>query len=347
MDDIGKVVTIIGIVAVGMVVVFLAWLDYDNKLSDDYNKVVNDYDALLADYNNLVDYEEDLLNDYDELVADYNNLVDYEEDLLNDYNKVVNDYDALLADYNNLVDYEEDLLNDYDALLADYNNLVDYEEDLLNDYDELVADYNEQYPITTISDTEVGWEFYDSKGNFYSWSMPITTYENLIQPSREYSLHQTYDNPKHVTINGRTVPVLNLDGFARESFSNVIDQVYDNSYDDSDFIYEVWYIVSQMTVYDEDITPESEGRFALETFTRTGGDCEDLVILVADMLMSSSHTRHWDFQYVMMDSDNLLDPQDIDHVILYVDDGQYGYYIEATAPPSWDHYPKRSLWLVV
>ena len=84
-----------------------------------------------------------------------------------------------------------------------------------------------------------------------------------------------------------------------------------------------------MTVYDEDVTLESEGRFALETFTRAGGDCEDLVILIADMLMSSSHTKDWEFQYGMMDSDNPLDPQKMNHVILYVYDGQYGYYIEA------------------
>ena len=26
------------------------------------------------------------------------------------------------------------------------------------------------------------------------------------------------------------------------------------------------------------------------------------------------------------------------HVIIYVDDGTYNYYIEATAEPSWDYY---------
>ena len=40
-----------------------------------------------------------------------------------------------------------------------------------------------------------------------------------------------------------------------------------------------------------------------------------------------------------MDSDNPLDPQDMNHVILYVDDGQDAYFIEATASPSWDYYP--------
>ena len=46
---------------------------------------------------------------------------------------------------------------------------------------------------------------------------------------------------------------------------------------------------------------------------------EDLVILIADMLMSSSHTGQWKFQYVIMDSDNPRDPQRVNHVILAVD----------------------------
>ena len=61
-----------------------------------------------------------------------------------------------------------------------------------------------------------------------------------------------------------------------------------------------------MTVYDKDVDERSEGRFAVETFTRTGGDCEDLVILIADMLMSSSHTRNWTFEYIIIDNDNPL-----------------------------------------
>ena len=77
----------------------------------------------------------------------------------------------------------------------------------------------------------------------------------------------------------------------------------------------------------------------LETFTRTGGDCEDLTILVADMLMSSSRTSDWSFEYVLFDADNPTNPQEVNHVILVVHDEQYGYFIEATAPPSWDHYP--------
>ena len=280
--------------------------------------------VMLDDYNTL-------LTEYNELLADYNTLLDNRNEWRDGYNE-------LLADYNTLLDNRNEWRDGYNELLADYNTLLDNRNALYNDYNKLPDDYN-TYPITIISGTNVHWQFYDSKGNYYEWFMPITTYENLIQPSRDYSLYQTYDNPKYINLNGHDVPVPNFDGFVRDSFSKVIDGIYDNSYDNPDFIYEVWYVVSQLTVYDEDVTPESEGRYALETFTRTGGDCEDLVILIADMLMSSSHTSHWEFQYVMMDLDNPLDPQDMNHVILSVDDGHYEYFIEATGPPSWDYFP--------
>ena len=188
---------------------------------------------------------------------------------------------------------------------------------------------------TTIDGTEVSWDIADSKGNTYWWSMPVTTYEDSIVESRYHVRDKV-----NLSLDGETLRVVSLDGFVRESFVNVIDNIYDNSHGNSDFIWEVWHVVSQLTVYDEDIHEHSEGRYALETLTRGGGDCEDLVILVADMLMSSSHTDGWTIQYVMMDSDSPTDPQDVDHVILYVHDGERAHYIEATAPPSWDYYPE-------
>ena len=191
------------------------------------------------------------------------------------------------------------------------------------------------YGTTIIDGTEVTWDIADSKGHTYRWSMPVTTYEDNIVESRYHVRDKV-----NLDLDGETLRVVSLDGFVKESFVNVIDGIYDNSHDNSDFIWEVWYVVSQLTVYDSDIHEYSEGRYALETLTRGGGDCEDLVILVADMLMSSSHTDGWTIQYVMMDSDNPTDAQDVNHVVLYVYDGEYEHFVEATASPSWDYYPE-------
>lgn len=187
---------------------------------------------------------------------------------------------------------------------------------------------------TTIKGTDVHWEFFDSKWNYYSWSMPVVTYENTVVKSRDLVRDKI-----NLQLDDSTIRTVNFDGFVRMDFAKVIDSIYDNSYDNSDFIWEVWHIVSQLTVYDEDLHEYSEGRYALETLTRGGGDCEDLVILVADMLMSSQYTSGWTFEYVYMDADNPTDPQTMNHVILAVNDGEYMHYIEATGPPSWDYFP--------
>ena len=43
------------------------------------------------------------------------------------------------------------------------------------------------YPKTTIQNTMINWNVYDSKGNSYSWSIPIIEYENSIKDSAIYS----------------------------------------------------------------------------------------------------------------------------------------------------------------
>lgn len=195
---------------------------------------------------------------------------------------------------------------------------------------------------TTIHNSTVSWAFTDSKGNLYEWDMPIETYENQIKDSEALS---AYNSESHTLLlsSGDTVIMTAFEGFVVESFDQVIDDVYENSRDDYDFIHEVWHIVSQMTVYAEDVDPSSEGRFALETFTRGGGDCEDLAILVADMLRSSSHTQDWDIQLAYIDADNPKSPQTANHVVVFVDYGESTVIVEATAEPDtysdYSHYP--------
>lgn len=240
--------------------------------------------------------------------------------------------------YEESKEYSQDLYGEYQQVNKDskfwkneYDKSFEYGADL---YDEL------QKPKTVIQGTEIEWTFNDSKGNSYTWSMPVKTYEDLIPYSYDKSVYQSKITPKYLELDdGSTISTVNLDGFILESFSNVVDDIYDNSKDNTDFIFEVWYVVSQLTVYDLDIDSSSEGRYALETFSRGGGDCEDLSILIADMLKSSKHTKDWKFQYIYFDINNPSRANTVNHLILFVDDGQYSYHIEATAEPRWDYYP--------
>ena len=170
--------------------------------------------------------------------------------------------------------------------------------------------------------------------------MPVNTYEDLLRDSDKLSKYNTNVKPKSLVNDyGEKFTIVSLDGFTyKGAFDNIIDDLYENSDNNVDFIWEVWTLVSQLTVYDKDVDEFSEGRYALETLTRTGGDCEDLAILIGNMLYSSSYTKDWTIQYVYMDSDNPNNPKEPNHVIIYVDDGTYNYSIEATSEPSWDYY---------
>jgi len=72
-------------------------------------------------------------------------------------------------------------------------------------------------------------------------------------------------------------------------------------------------------------------RYAIETLTRGGGDCEDTVILMADMLRSSKYTEDWIIQMVYFDSVSPNNPKKVDHVALAVDTGEKCGILETTS----------------
>ncbi len=179
-----------------------------------------------------------------------------------------------------------------------------------------------QKPQTVISKEEVQWTLYDSKGNQYYWAMPVTSYESLVQSNYYPTMNLKLPDGKIVTVG-------DFSKYVGTNFSQVIDQIYDNA-NAEDFIYEVWYITSQLTVYSQDIGEDP--RYALETLTRGGGDCEDTAILMADMIKSSSHTKNWKLQLVYFDSDNYQNPKTINHVALSIDMGDgVSHVFETTA----------------
>ena len=177
------------------------------------------------------------------------------------------------------------------------------------------------------------WDFTDSRGNPYHWDMPMSSYDALVAKP----LPQKYINLQFA--NGTTVQELDYTQFVGHDFSKSIDQIYDNSGSDDQFVYEVWYIVSQMTTYSLDLT--NGNLWPLQVMTRAGGDCKDLSILIADMIRSSSHTANWEVKLVYMDYNNPSNPKTINHMIVEVNTGKKLYKIEATGKdPQGFHYWK-------
>ena len=271
-----------------------------------------------------------------------------------------------------------DYLESYKQYMEDYkewaNHIINNYENTIESLENEVSVLERKLSIveprqesqTVIKDTIVHMQFYDSKNNYYEWTAPISNFESIVLKSNMKSYvaekltgevnqdsfwsklkfqfkEEIADSMGIDTVllnhNGRTFSFQDFTSFKSLSFINTVDSIYDNSDSNENFIWEVWYVVSQLTVYDKDVNSNSEGRYSLETMVRTGGDCEDLAILIADMLKSSKHTKDWIIQLVYLDMDNPTDPINLNHVVVYVNDGTNNYYIESTASPSWEYYP--------
>ena len=179
-------------------------------------------------------------------------------------------------------------------------------------------------PYTLIQDRNIVWVFEDSRGTLYNWEMPFDTYRSIISdPEPEDVKYLRSDD-------GTTFEVPDFSKFVeQDSFSEVIDDLYENAGSDHQFLYEVWYVTSQLTTYSTDIGEDP--RWALETFTEAGGDCEDLTILISSMLKSSAYTRDWKIEMVYFDSDSPEEPNGVNHVALYVTTSEFQTYVESTA----------------
>ena len=262
---------------------------------------------------------------------------DYSEKLQSNENNLQIKYEKLETKYENLDKAYAKLDSAYEKMSDAYSIISedsDVQQKAIEEYLQEVGEYFEtelSKPKTTIVDQEINWEVTDSKGNRYNWSMPIESYEDLVRATEPRDTLRLEN-----TGTGEIFTVRDHTKFVRSGFTKVIDQVYDNAGSDSNFVYEVWYIVSQLTTYSYDIGEDP--RWALETLSRGGGDCEDTAILIAEMINSSEHTKNWEINLVYFDAHNPNNPKTMNHVAVHIDDGKYNYLIESTAkddPYAW------------
>jgi hypothetical protein len=184
-------------------------------------------------------------------------------------------------------------------------------------------------PQVVINKGIVEMTLFDSKNNKYFWTMPVSTYDAFVKWDEDPTTTMEFDS-------GKIIRVGDFRPFVGTNFSNVIDDVYDNLENYDNFVLEILYMVSTLTIYSLDIGEDP--RFAIETLVRGEGDCEDTVILFADMIRSSSHTKDWKLQLVYFDSDNPTNPQQINHVALLIDDGDTAPYIIETTAKTIDDF---------
>ena len=200
------------------------WTDLFGVFTNNHEKLyldlLKDYDILASEYDDLASEYDSLNSEYIQVFSDYSDLTFDYDDLASEYDSLNSEYIQVFSDYSDLTFDYGDLSSEYDSLYDEYDTVYDDRDDLYDDYDELYADYdslwNETHLRTTISGTNVYWDFSDSKGNLYSWSMPIATFEKQIEYNTYHTYQQTHVNPYLLDLNGRTIKMLNLDGFLQK-----------------------------------------------------------------------------------------------------------------------------------
>jgi len=189
-------------------------------------------------------------------------------------------------------------------------------------------------PYTSISGREITWAWKDTAGKLHRWKLPLDTYRSWIERPKPQGTVDLRDGDISYTL-ADFRPYVSTDGF-----TEVVPRLYGESADEMAFAREAFHLVSQLTVYSEDIGEVA--RWPVETLTEAGGDCEDLAILYASLLKASPYP--YNLSLVYMDSANPTDPQQPNHVIIRVEAEGWMTYVDCTSNRGWGRYPTVKGW---
>lgn len=200
-------------------------------------------------------------------------------------------------------------------------------------------------PYTRIENRTVHMVFNASNGTLHEWTIGLDAVEAQIQMGwykREITHDVEYLNLTD-NKNGATYRVVDCRPFIIENnFTEVMTDLYHElGNNDEGFVHEVWYVVTQMTSYNSNMTDAP--RFPFETLVGGGGDCKDLSVLEASMLKAVP--ANYTVQLVYMDADNPKSPQTVNHVAVWVETPSgYKTFIEGTEHVEMNPYTEVYGW---
>ncbi len=234
------------------------------------------------------------------------------------------------------------LEDEFNRLRTDHDYLKDSYDGLEESYLDLEFEHNNTLaeslaaPYTAISGREVTSAWSDLNGDLYLWTWPMDTYRAWIErPKPDDTVRLRYEPT------GDVYTLIDFVPFVRsEFFDDVVASLYERSADEYAFAREAFNIVTQLTVYSADIGEVP--RWPVETLTEAGGDCEDLAILFASLLKAAPYP--YEVSLVYMDSDNPTEPQDVNHVIVWIETDDWSTFADATAEEGWGYYDRVIGW---
>lgn len=217
-------------------------------------------------------------------------------------------YDALNSSY-------KSLLNGYNSLDANYSSLqIDYE-GLQTDYERLQVDYEGaiKVPHIQIRNGTIYWRFKLLNGELFTWWMSIEEYKYYLNKTKPVDCHLLETVSGLVRIRKYELLV------QPEVFCDLSRRDLTEGNTDREFVEEVFNFMKQLTMYHSDVG-EDYPKWPLETLAEGAGDCEDFAILAASLLKAGDEYAGYgmSFQMVYMDAYNPTDPQEVNHVCLYI-----------------------------
>jgi len=234
------------------------------------------------------------------------------------------------GELNSLKDQYNDLQNNYNELYDEYYELLAEYTDTQLKYIDALGELGQslQPPYTAVSGREITWAWENIEGEIRYWTLAIDSYRGWIElPKPHETVLLSTGDTTHTMQDFR--PYVHTEGF-----SIVVPDLYQHCADEMAFAKEVFNLVTQLTVYSEDIGEVP--RWPVETMTEAGGDCEDLAILFASLLKASPYP--YKLSLVYMDSDNPNDPQNPNHVIVWVEADDWKLFVDCTGDQGWNYY---------
>lgn len=296
---------------------------YLSALKTQYNSEKQTRQLLGLQLEQLEKKHQAISTDYEKISQTYNILAGQYSNLQQEHNTLITQFDNLNQDYQNRITEYKLLTDKYNTLQIDFRNLTGQYDNLNN-----VA---VRPPYILVHDRTVDTAFYDSDGQLIKWTTPFEALESDIENGtlmRQLIVNLSMKTHLVYTQNNQKLYLRDFSPFITpNTFKNVIPDLYYKSSSSYDFIQRVWSMIGQLSNYaSEDIeTP----RYPLETLLAGGGDCEDLSILYASMIKAAPVDWYVDILYV--DSNNLLNPQSPDHVVVYINTGQEIFIVETTS----------------
>ncbi len=194
---------------------------------------------------------------------------------------------ALLGwQYNKVRQLEHELASlteQYSRLLDNYSELESRYGKVWTEQPAALAETEQSLtvPYTSISDGKIAWVWKDRDGNVHKWVLSLDSYRSWSNTPKPYKTVSLQCNDSIST-------VLDYRPYVHpDEFTEVIPSLYQQFSGEREFVQEAFNLVSQLTVYSEDIGEVP--RWPIETLTEGRGDCEDLTILLASLLKAAPY----------------------------------------------------------